>query len=167
MAGSLIALLWAVTLAYPVTFLLFGAAYGRKYFRTSPAKEEMNDFDQQENIAYILAGFAIAALSVIISFQGSEVASKETLVEFFSIGFISEIISGFLSHYRITLIFKYFGFAAQYTGVLAIINGFFAFFNQSLPSSPTLFLTFYAGMVAFLLLTLPELYLYRKYWKSL
>jgi len=164
-------LLWFLILVYPLVFLVFGFVYGGEYLRTTPdedkGKDEGDDFDKQENIAYTLAGFAIAALSVIISFSNSDVANKEPLVDFFSIGFIAEIISGFLSHYRIQRSFKYFGFASQYTGLLAIISGFFAFFYQSDSNSPSLFLIYFVGILSFLLLTLPELYLYRKYWKAL
>lgn len=165
---GLLSVLWVITLVYPVVFVLFGLLFGRHYFGTVPKQDEMKDFEQQENISYVLAGFAITALSVVISFPNADIASREPLIDFFSIGFVSEIIAGFLSHYSGKRGFKYLGFAAQYTGLLGVINGFFAFFYQSSnPPPQNLVLIYGFGLAAFLLLTVPELGLYWKYWKEL
>lgn len=162
-------------LVYPLIFTGVGLAFGRKYFVSSPDQTkypnqwqfEMQEYDRQQNVSLTLAGFAFTALTFIIALRVNELVRIEHLIGYFSLAFFLEMFSAFLTGYRMIRFYKYLSFVLQYTGLLAIFNGFFAFLMGELPNSFTLEYIYFAGLALFYAITLPELILYRRYWKSI
>ena len=163
----------SILFIYIASFLITGAVRGRTYFKSSPTDtnipeniaKEIAGYERSETISHTLAGFALTALTFIISLN-LDLVNLEILIIFFSLSLIFEIASGLLYRRADLRLYKYLGFVFQYAGLLAVINGFFSFLTDRLPNSYSIWIVYISALVLFFWLTGAELKLYLNNWKG-
>jgi len=168
--GDSLLIIWFL---YVVLFMLAGKLFERGYFKMNPTTEAdkidlvVDAYNKAETISWTMAGFALTALTFIITIFSSNLADIELLIVFFSLAFIAEVISAFLYHDITKGISAYAGFVFQYSGMLAILSGFFTYLVSKLPWSGYIYIIYTVGLISFLVLTARELTFFVSYWKEL
>ena len=162
-----------ILFSYIASFLIAGAIRGRAYLKSSPTDtnisenlaKEIADYQRSETISHTLAGFALTALTFIISLTPNLV-NFEILIVFFSLSLIFEITSSLFYRRGEPRLYKYLGFVFQYAGLLAVINGFFSFLTEKLPNAESIWIVYISALILFFWLTVAELKLYLSNWKG-
>jgi len=167
--GDVLLIIW---FSYVLGFTIVGKAFEKGYFKSNPAEAEKVDlmvdaYNKAETISWTMAGFALTALTFIITIFSSSLANIELLIVFFSLAFIAEIVSAFLYHDLTKGVSAYTGVVFQYAGMLAILSGFFTYLLSNLSWSGYLWLVYSVGLISFIALTARELSFFVTYWKAL
>lgn len=126
------------------------------------SKEAEKDYQRQEEISFILCGFAIISLVFLIS-TFEDLASVEIILGLFSFAFIFEIISAFLYHHMSSNYYSFAGMVFQYGGLFAILSGFHAFFLGEMSWSLILNGVYIFGMIVFIILSAKEIFIMNEY----
>lgn len=153
-------------LIFVLVFATWGLAYkgGRGYLRSRPKiyengklSKEYQEWTNEQNFSAVLAGFTLAALTFVLTIQ-QESASLQT-IEFFSFAFIFEMLSFMSFKYRVLRAFDYYGTLLQFTGLLALLNGFFTFITAK-NFSAVILLAYGMGYLGFFCLSVVQLKAY-------
>jgi hypothetical protein len=163
---SLEQLLLILLLAYVLAFALLGFFKGRKYFKSYRSEKERSDYSfHSVDVTLTLAGLSITSLALFIGLGVQNLMRFSSIILFFSISFVVLALSSSLVRFPR----RYFSFISDIladVGILAIGCGFLVFFENELPQSHDLILTYGLFITAFVLISCLELYKYYKYWAS-
>lgn len=121
---------------------------------------------QMENSALVLAGFALTALTVLISVYSNNLARVNDMITFFSLSFVLLVVVSLLTYFRTHNLFSFLCYAFRYASVLAIGNGFLVFFLVEMPCAPLVAWIYVLFIIAFVGITLLDLYHYYLWWKE-
>jgi len=170
-----------VVLTYVIGFFLLGRAFAGNYMKENPLelfihdKEKRKDHvktvihhvERQEEISFVLCGFAIISLVFIMTIFKENIAQVELVIGFFSLAFVFEIISAFFYHDVKENLYTYAGTVFQYGGLFSIMIGFFTYFLDIMDWSLIVILIYTAGVLAFILLSAREIGIYLNYSQGL
>ncbi len=155
-----------IVFLFLMVFVVYGIVNRNRYLHTRPQqnskdptqprnkeelKEEFEEWYREQTFSATLAGFSLTALVFILTLV--DLNNLQRMIEFFSIGFILEMLS-FLSYKSMTRRgYEYFGTVFQYSGLLAMYSGFFVFFIHKMMFSEVMFVAFISGYVVFFVLS--------------
>jgi hypothetical protein len=161
----------ASVVLYVVGFVILGEGYNRGFFKMNPQKDIsieklVEHTERQKTTSFTLAGFALAALTFIMSFLNDNPAKVEFIIAFFGLAFIFEIISAFLYQNLTQNRFSYLGMIFQYAGMFSVLVGFWSYGTNFMNWSMLVLAIFISGAFVFVGLTAYELKHYIEYWKN-
>ncbi len=120
------------------------------------SKDAEKSSQRQEEISFILCGFAIISLVFLIS-TIDDLASVEIVLGLFSFAFIFEIVSAFLYHHLSSNYYSFVGMVFQYGGLLAILSGFHSVLYAEMSWSLLLGGIYIFGFIFFVILSVKEI----------
>ena len=114
---------------YMVLATVLGLVRGWKYLKDHPNEETGKEYHHHnERIIFILAGFSLTAIALLVSIQFKELAQISSTLQFFSIAFTTFILSSLSIRWRFRNFFVYLSDVFLNVGLLSIGCGFLVFF---------------------------------------
>jgi len=145
-------------------YVIVALILGRAFVLGRP--REMSEYVQIESSALVLAGFALTALTVLVSVYSNSLSRVQDMMIFFSISFVLLLMVSLLTHFRTRNLYGVLCHALRFAGILAIGDGFLVFFYAEMPSALLLVWIYVAFLIAFSMITLFDLYHYYLRWKE-
>jgi hypothetical protein len=151
-------------------YLILSLIFGERLLSLKPSEimkdwKELQDYyfpewNRELNFSGVLAGFALTALTLIIALNVSNVTNRIHIVEFFLFAFIFEMLSFISFKYMVKTFYDFLGTLLQFSGLLALLNGFFLINITIIGLSHALLFAFFIGYLGFFILCSKQLNTY-------
>jgi hypothetical protein len=125
---------------------------------TSKLDDVYEEWDKEQNLSSVLAGFAVTALTLVLSLQNLK--QQIWLVQFFTLAFVFEMVSFVAYKYIDKRFYEYLGTLLQFAGLLSLLNGFTIFIIKEIGLTSILIVAFTIGYIGFFVLSSKQLNTY-------
>jgi hypothetical protein len=159
-------IMFIIMIGFVLFYIILSLIYGDKLLSSRPTEgidpayneEVYEEWIREQNFSAVLAGFAIASLTLVLSLDNLK--QEIWLVQFASFAFILEMISFISFKYMDKRFYEFLGTLLQFAGLLALLNGFMIFIIKEIGLTYILIIAYFIGYLGFFILSSKQLNTY-------